>query len=78
MTLRVSDEDYLGHVDRWWSVLLPRLSRFLYARGGPIVLTQASCNPQSLAQSPFGELYIQRFARSLSSRTCETGIQKGI
>ncbi len=43
MTLRVSDEDYLGHVDRWWSVLLPRLSRFLYSRGGPIVLTQA-CN----------------------------------
>ncbi len=41
MTLRVSDEDYLGHVDRWWSVLLPRLSRFLYSRGGPIVLTQA-------------------------------------
>jgi len=42
MTLRVSDEEYLGHVDRWWSVLLPRLSRFLYSRGGPIVLTQAS------------------------------------
>lgn len=40
MTLRTSDKDFLGHVDRWWSVLLPRLSRFLYSRGGPIVLTQ--------------------------------------
>ena len=42
MTLRVSDEDYMRHVDKWWSVLLPKISRFLYSRGGPIVLAQAS------------------------------------
>lgn len=42
MVPRSSDEHFLGHVDRWWSQLLPRLSRFLYSRGGPIVLTQVS------------------------------------
>lgn len=46
MTLRVSDEEYLGHVDRWWSVMLPRLSKYLYSRGGPIVMAQVllSCH----------------------------------
>ena len=40
LTQRSSDKDFLHHVDSWWQVLLPRLSRFLYSRGGPIVLTQ--------------------------------------
>lgn len=45
MTLRVSDKDYFAHVDRWWSVMLPRLSKFLYSRGGPIVMAQVCLFP---------------------------------
>ena len=40
MKLRVYDEDYLGHVDRFWNTLLPRMAPYLYHRGGPILMTQ--------------------------------------
>ena len=41
MKLRVYDEAYLGHVDRWWNTLLPKVAPYLYHRGGPILMTQA-------------------------------------
>ncbi len=40
MKLRSSDADYLGHVDRFWAQLLPRMEPLLYAKGGPIVMVQ--------------------------------------
>ncbi|KAK9843639.1 hypothetical protein WJX81_000575 [Elliptochloris bilobata] len=40
MALREADPVYLGHVDRWWGELLPRVAPYLHARGGPIILTQ--------------------------------------
>lgn len=42
MTLRVSDPQYLKHVDKWWSVLLPKLTKHLYKNGGPIIMAQVS------------------------------------
>lgn len=43
MKLRVNDPAYLGHVDRFWNVLLPKMAPYLYHRGGPILMTQACC-----------------------------------
>ena len=40
MRIRSDDPDYLGHVDRWWSKLLPRMVPLLYQNGGPIVMAQ--------------------------------------
>ncbi|CAL8469886.1 g9428 [Coccomyxa elongata] len=40
MKLRVNDPAYLGHVDRFWNVLLPKMAPYLYHRGGPILMTQ--------------------------------------
>lgn len=40
MQLRSFDPDYLEHVDRWFSVLLPKVAPYLYQRGGPIVMVQ--------------------------------------
>ena len=31
---------YIKHVDKWMSVLLPKLKPLLYENGGPIILTQ--------------------------------------
>ena len=45
MKLRVNDAAYLGHVDRFWNVLLPKMAPYLYHRGGPILMTQACCIP---------------------------------
>ncbi|XP_074624480.1 beta-galactosidase-like [Acropora palmata] len=35
-----TDKDYLATVDRWMSVLLPKLKPLLYANGGPIIAVQ--------------------------------------
>ncbi len=40
MDLRKNDARYLGHIDRWFSVLLPKMAPYLYHRGGPILMTQ--------------------------------------
>ncbi|KAK9816677.1 hypothetical protein WJX72_003581 [[Myrmecia] bisecta] len=40
MKLRSSDPVYLAHVDRWWSVLLPKMAQYMYYNGGPIVMVQ--------------------------------------
>lgn len=42
MQLRSSDPDYLGHVDRWLDLLLPKVAPYLYQRGGPVVMVQVS------------------------------------
>lgn len=42
MQLRSYDPDYLEHVDRWFSVLLPKVAPYLYQRGGPVVMVQVS------------------------------------
>ncbi|XP_006859231.1 PREDICTED: beta-galactosidase [Chrysochloris asiatica] len=38
--LRSSDPDYLAAVDKWLGVLLPKMKRFLYQNGGPIITVQ--------------------------------------
>ena len=40
ITLRSSDPDFLGEVDKWWAVLLPRIRNQLYIHGGNILMVQ--------------------------------------
>lgn len=40
LKLRTDDPRYLDLVDRWWSVLLPRMARHLYIRGGNVLMVQ--------------------------------------
>ncbi|XP_044478765.1 beta-galactosidase 17-like isoform X2 [Mangifera indica] len=40
LKLRSSDHVYLGLVDKWWGVLLPKISPLLYENGGPIIMVQ--------------------------------------
>ncbi|CAM0954269.1 unnamed protein product [Alopecurus aequalis] len=40
LKLRSSDSTYLSLVERWWSVLLPKVAPLLYANGGPIIMVQ--------------------------------------
>ena len=41
MRMRVSDPNFLAHLDRWLDVLLPKVAKFLYIHGGPILMVQA-------------------------------------
>lgn len=38
--LRTYDEDYLREVEKWYSVLLPKIEKQLYGNGGPIIMVQ--------------------------------------
>ncbi|KAL3632007.1 hypothetical protein CASFOL_024991 [Castilleja foliolosa] len=38
--LRSSDPAFLSFVEKWWDVLLPKVSPFLYSNGGPIIMVQ--------------------------------------
>ncbi|XP_057771590.1 beta-galactosidase 17 [Salvia miltiorrhiza] len=38
--LRSSDPAYLGLVEKWWGILLPKVSPLLFSNGGPIVMVQ--------------------------------------
>ncbi|KAM6282469.1 beta-galactosidase [Porphyrio hochstetteri] len=40
IVLRSSDSDYLAAVERWMSVLLPKMRPHLYQNGGPIIMVQ--------------------------------------
>nr|XP_020030759.1 beta-galactosidase isoform X2 [Castor canadensis] len=40
IVLRSSDPDYLGAVDKWLGVLLPKMKPLLYQNGGPIITVQ--------------------------------------
>uniref|UniRef100_A0A8C5T6T5 Beta-galactosidase n=1 Tax=Malurus cyaneus samueli TaxID=2593467 RepID=A0A8C5T6T5_9PASS len=40
IVLRSSDSDYLEAVERWMSVLLPKMRPYLYQNGGPIIMVQ--------------------------------------
>ncbi|KAF8011578.1 hypothetical protein BT93_J2001 [Corymbia citriodora subsp. variegata] len=40
LTLRSSDPTFVKLVERWWSILLPKVSSLLYANGGPIIMVQ--------------------------------------
>ena len=40
IALRTSDSVYLMYVDRWMSVLLPKIKPFLHENGGPIITVQ--------------------------------------
>uniref|UniRef100_A0ACD5U0X7 Uncharacterized protein n=1 Tax=Avena sativa TaxID=4498 RepID=A0ACD5U0X7_AVESA len=40
LKLRSSDSTYLSLVERWWSVLLPKVAPLLYSNGGPIIMVQ--------------------------------------
>lgn len=46
MDLRKNDARYLGHIERWFNVLLPKMAPYLYHRGGPILMTQV-CSASS-------------------------------
>lgn len=36
--LRTQDADYLREVQKWYSVLMPRIQKYLYGRGGPVIM----------------------------------------
>ncbi|KAK6125040.1 hypothetical protein DH2020_041218 [Rehmannia glutinosa] len=38
--LRSSDPAFLDLVEKWWDILLPKVSPFLYSNGGPIIMVQ--------------------------------------
>ena len=38
--LRTSDQSYLAQVEKWFSVLLPKIKPLLYNNGGPIIMVQ--------------------------------------
>lgn len=38
--LRTSDADYLREVGIWYGKLMPRMERYLYGNGGPIIMVQ--------------------------------------
>ncbi|KAG5672448.1 hypothetical protein PVAND_002576 [Polypedilum vanderplanki] len=38
--LRTDDEDYKREVAKWYSVLMPKMQKFFYANGGPIIMVQ--------------------------------------
>ncbi|XP_064527255.1 beta-galactosidase [Pseudopipra pipra] len=40
IVLRSSDADYLAAVEKWMSVLLPKMRPYLYQNGGPIIMVQ--------------------------------------
>lgn len=40
MKYRSSDETYIDAVDRWFDLLLPKVARYLYKNGGPIITVQ--------------------------------------
>ena len=47
LKLRSEDPLYLELVDRWWSVLLPKIGRFLVERGGNILMVQVNLFAES-------------------------------
>lgn len=36
--LRTYDTDYLREVEKWYGVLMPRIQKHLYGRGGPVIM----------------------------------------
>ncbi len=40
MSLRTADPSYLSEVDKWFSLLFPKLVPMLYKNGGPIIMVQ--------------------------------------
>ena len=44
MRLRSSNPEYLAQVDAWWGLLLPRLQRFMFVNGGPVLMVQVGCS----------------------------------
>ncbi|XP_035424762.1 beta-galactosidase isoform X6 [Cygnus atratus] len=42
IVLRSSDSDYLAAVEKWMSVLLPRMKPHLYQNGGPVIMVQVN------------------------------------
>ncbi|XP_058821551.1 beta-galactosidase-like [Topomyia yanbarensis] len=36
--LRTYDTDYLREVTKWYGVLMPRIQKYLYGRGGPVIM----------------------------------------
>ncbi len=74
MKLRVNDPAYLGHVDRFWNVLLPKMAPYLYHRGGPILMTQARCTFKAhLWYSPVGEEAVKRWCLEVSQMLHDAG-----
>jgi len=78
LRLRTEDPSYLALVDRWWAVLLPRIARHLYIRGGNVLMVQArrsarselvECLPTS-ACSQHARLCRQQAGTPLSLRAC--------
>ncbi|XP_058455851.1 beta-galactosidase-like isoform X2 [Malaya genurostris] len=36
--LRTYDTDYLEEVEKWYATLMPRIQKYLYGRGGPVIM----------------------------------------
>lgn len=40
LKIRTNDTWYMSKVDKWFSILLPKLKPYLYSNGGPIIMVQ--------------------------------------
>ncbi|XP_055379713.1 beta-galactosidase-like isoform X2 [Condylostylus longicornis] len=38
--MRTSDSDYLNEIKIWYSILMPKMEKYLYGNGGPIIMVQ--------------------------------------
>ena len=84
MRIRSDDPDYLAHVDRWWSKLLPRMVPLLYENGGPIIMAQvgilrnmhAWCRRTFRHQKGAFGSCLNRFALQLLKTTCCRHVSK--
>ncbi|KAJ7550724.1 hypothetical protein O6H91_07G114700 [Diphasiastrum complanatum] len=56
LRLRTSDASFLELVDKWWDTLLPTVVRFLYSRGGPVIMLQVENEYGSFGDD---KLYLQ-------------------
>jgi len=54
MKLRTTDPTYLSEVEKWFSLLLPKLVPMLYKNGGPIIMVQV--------ENEYGSYYACDFA----------------
>ncbi|XP_051135682.1 beta-galactosidase 17 isoform X2 [Andrographis paniculata] len=61
--LRSSDPAFLDSVEKWWNVLLPKISPFLYSNGGPIAMVQVENEYGSYGDDKAYLHYLVKLAR---------------
>ncbi|XP_075490019.1 beta-galactosidase 17 isoform X1 [Primulina tabacum] len=63
--LRSSDAAFLQLVEKWWSILLPKVSPLLYSNGGPVIMYQIENEFGSYGDDKAYLHYLVKLARRL-------------